>query len=193
MDIKSLLNQALKSDLVKQGTQKLSQGSSSLSSLSKGSNNNGKSSSKSTLGAFGAGAVGGGLLGALMGSKKTKKMGKKAAGIGGAAALGALAYKVYNDYQSKQGQTPNSEQAQFDENDSNHSVLILRSMIAASKADGHIDEEEMARAASASNRIAPLSYNKSIVLMPFPCKIIKRQRAVIAINIGTVIGIFLYL
>lgn len=50
MDIKSLLNQALKSDLVKQGTQKLSQGSSSLSSLSKGSNSNGKSSSKSTLG-----------------------------------------------------------------------------------------------------------------------------------------------
>ena len=80
-----------------------------------------------------------------MGSKKTKKMGKKAAGIGGAAALGALAYKVYNDYQSKQGQTPNTEQAQFDENDSNHSVLILRSMIAASKADGHVDEEEMAK------------------------------------------------
>ncbi|MEZ8033367.1 tellurite resistance TerB family protein [Vibrio crassostreae] len=138
MDIKSLLNQALKSDLVKQGTQKFSQGSSSLSNLSQGSN--GKSSS-----AFGAGAVGGGLLGALMGSKKTKKMGKKAAGIGGAAALGALAYKVYNDYQSKQGQTPNVEQAQFDENDANHSVLILRSMIAASKADGHVDEEEMAK------------------------------------------------
>ncbi len=53
MDIKSLLNQALKSDLVKQGTQKLSQGSSSLSSLSQGGNSN--SSSKSTLGAFGAG------------------------------------------------------------------------------------------------------------------------------------------
>ena len=50
MDIKSLLNQALKSDLVKQGTQKLSQGSSNLSGLSKGSN--GKSSSKSTLGSL---------------------------------------------------------------------------------------------------------------------------------------------
>ncbi len=72
-------------------------------------------------------------------------MGKETAGIGGAAALGALAYKVYSDYQSKQGQTPNTEQAQFDENDSNHSVLILRSMIAASKADGHVDEEEMAK------------------------------------------------
>ena len=75
MDIKSLLNQALNSDLVKQGTQKLSQGSSSLSSLSQGSSSNDKGINKSTLGAFGAGAVGGGLLGTLMGSKKTKKMG----------------------------------------------------------------------------------------------------------------------
>ncbi|NAZ54456.1 DUF533 domain-containing protein [Vibrio toranzoniae] len=150
MDIKSLLNQALKSDLVKQGTQKLSQGSSGLSSLSQGSSSNDKGINKNTLGAFGAGAfgagaVGGGLLGTLMGSKKTKKMGKRAAGIGGAAALGALAYKVYNDYQSKQGQAPDVDQAQFDENDANHSVLILRSMIAASKADGHVDEEEMAK------------------------------------------------
>ena len=70
MDLKSLLNQALKSDLVKQGTQKLSQSSSGLSGLTQGSKG-----SKSTLGALGAGAVGGGLLGALMGSKKTKKIG----------------------------------------------------------------------------------------------------------------------
>ncbi|MGF1753336.1 tellurite resistance TerB family protein [Vibrio makurazakiensis] len=133
MDIKSLLNQALNSDLVKQGSQKLSQGSSNLTK------------DKSKLGALGAGAVGGGVLGMLMGSKKTKKMGKKAVGIGGAAALGALAYKVYNDYQSKQGDTPSAEQAQFDENDSSHNTLILRAMIAASKADGHVDEHEMAR------------------------------------------------
>jgi uncharacterized membrane protein YebE (DUF533 family) len=84
-------------------------------------------------------------VGVLVGSKKTKKIAKKAVGIGGAAALGALAYKVYNDYQSKQGQTLNDKQARFDENDANHSMLILRSMIAASKADGHVDEEEMAK------------------------------------------------
>ncbi len=141
MDLKSLLNQALKSDLVKQGTQKLSQSSSGLSGLAQGS----KGSSKSTLGALGAGAVGGGLLGALMGSKKTKKIGKKAVGIGGAAALGALAYKVYNDYQAKQGTPDSSPQATFDEQDACHNLLILRSMIAASKADGHVDEQEMAK------------------------------------------------
>jgi len=136
MDIKSLLNQALQSDLVKQGSQKLSQSSSSLSGLTQ---------DKGKLGALGAGAIGGGLLGALMGSKKTKKIGKKAVGIGGAAALGALAYKVYNDYQAKQGTPDSSPQATFNEQDSNHNLLILRSMIAASKADGHVDEEEMTK------------------------------------------------
>ena len=147
MDIKSLLNQALKSDLVKQGAQKLSQGSSKLSnsSLSNSSPLSSKSGNTRTLSALGAGAVGGGVLGMLMGSKKTKKMGKKAIGVGSVAALGALAYKVYNDHQSKQGQPVEPQQAQFDENDANHSVLILRSMIAASKADGHVDEEEMAK------------------------------------------------
>ncbi len=89
----------------------------------------------------------------LMGSKKTKKMGKTALKVGGAAALGALAYKVYNDYQSKQsGDTSNhspssqtSAPEQFDANDHMHSVLIIKAMIAAAKADGHVDEQEMAQ------------------------------------------------
>ena len=55
MDIKSLLNQALKSDLVKQGTQKFSQGSSSLSNLSQGSSSNGKGVNKRTEGCRGEG------------------------------------------------------------------------------------------------------------------------------------------
>ncbi|MCG9775553.1 tellurite resistance TerB family protein, partial [Vibrio diabolicus] len=33
----------------------------------------------------------------------------------------------------------------FDPDDSKHSVLILKAMIGAAKADGHVDEEEMAR------------------------------------------------
>ncbi|WP_117235194.1 tellurite resistance TerB family protein [Vibrio maerlii] len=138
MDIKSLLNQALNSDLVKQGSQKISQGSSGLSSITK---------DKGKLGALGAGAVGGGLLGMLMGSKKSKKVAQKAVGIGGAAALGALAYKVYNDYQSN-SQTepePNHADSEFNANDESHQVLILKAMIAASKADGHVDESEMAK------------------------------------------------
>lgn len=127
MDLKSLLNQALNSNIVKQG-------STQLSSITQDS---------SKLKTLGAGAVGGGLIGLLMGSKKTKKIGKKVRGIGGAAALGALAYKAYNDWQAKQ--TTTQPQATFDPDDSNHSVLILKAMIAAAKADGHVDEQEMSK------------------------------------------------
>ena len=127
MDLKSLLNQALNSDIVKQG-------SSQLGAITQDS---------SKLKTLGAGALGGGLIGLLMGSKKAKKIGTKVIGIGGAAALGALAYKAYNDWQAKQ--TTIQPQSSFDPNDASHSTLILKAMIAAAKADGHVDEQEMAK------------------------------------------------
>ncbi|MFH4854767.1 tellurite resistance TerB family protein [Vibrio diabolicus] len=137
MDLKSLLNQALKSDLLKQGAD----------ALGKQTNNIKSSSNSSSLKTLGAGAVGGGLIGMLMGSKKsknmTKKIGSGALKVGGAAALGALAYKVYNDWQAKQSGQGVHET--FDPDDSKHSVLILKAMIGAAKADGHVDDEEMAR------------------------------------------------
>ncbi|MCG9679452.1 tellurite resistance TerB family protein [Vibrio sp. Isolate24] len=130
MDLKSLLNQALNSDLVRQGQQKVQQQSSS-----------------GALKSLGAGAVGGGLVNLLMGSKKSKKLGKKvgknALKIGGAAALGALAYTVYNNWQGKQKAT--SVQEDFNANDTIHNELIIKAMIAAAKADGHVDAEEMQR------------------------------------------------
>ncbi|MGR5297323.1 tellurite resistance TerB family protein [Vibrio mediterranei] len=142
MDLKALLNQALSSDIAKQTTQKASQSSSSLSNAL---------GDKKTLGALGAGAVGGGILGMLMGSKKTKKMGKKALGVGGAAALGALAYKLYNDYSNNNGGnsdvatvTHSSTPADFTQTNQ-HDESVLKAMIAAAKADGHIDKQEMAK------------------------------------------------
>ncbi|MCE7728437.1 tellurite resistance TerB family protein [Vibrio campbellii] len=137
MDLKSLLNQALKSDLIKQGADALGKQSSNIKS----------SSNSSQLKNLGAGAIGGGFIGMLMGSKKSKKMAKKmgsgALKVGGAAALGALAYKVYNDWQSKQDAQGVNET--FDPDDNKHAKLILKAMIGAAKADGHVDEEEMAR------------------------------------------------
>ncbi|MGR5434616.1 tellurite resistance TerB family protein [Vibrio owensii] len=137
MDLKSLLNQALKSDLLKQGSDALSKQTSNIKS----------SSSSSQLKTLGAGAIGGGLIGMLMGSKKSKKMAKKvgtgALKVGGAAALGALAYNVYNDWQAKQDTQGVNES--FDPDDNKHAKLILKAMIGAAKADGHVDEQEMAR------------------------------------------------
>ncbi len=127
MDLKTLLNQALNSDLVQSGKQQ-------AQSLSK---------DKNQLATFGAGALGGGILGLLMGSKKTKKLGKKALTIGGSAALGALAFKLYNDWQANQDAP--SQPASYDQSNPRHEILILKSMIASAKADGHVDEQEMAK------------------------------------------------
>ena len=138
MDLKSLLNQALKSDVMSKATQKASQSSSSLSSALNDKKTMG------ALGALGAGAVGGGLLGMLMGSKKTKKMGKTALGVGSAAALGALAFKIYNDWERKN--TSDSQGATISEfANINHEEIVLKAMIGAAKADGHIDEAEMSK------------------------------------------------
>ncbi|WP_104399132.1 tellurite resistance TerB family protein [Vibrio penaeicida] len=138
MDLKSLLNQALNSDLMKQGSQTLSQSAQSL-----GNSAQKLGQDKSQLATLGAGAVGGGLIGLLMGSKKSRKMGKKALGVGSAAALGALAFKVYNDWQKSQpGNTSPSPSSSPQLSEDQHSILILKAMIAAAKADGHVDEQE---------------------------------------------------
>lgn len=153
MNLTSLLNQALNSDIVKQGKEQLSQASSSSSNTL-----NSLTKDKSQLATLGAGAVGGGILGLLMGSKKTRKMGKKAIGVTSAAALGALAFKVYKDWQSNQPasepeaapSTLETSSTSLDApnhadsltNEEKQNTLILQAMIAAAKADGHVDEQE---------------------------------------------------
>lgn len=91
---------------------------------------------------FGRGAAAGGALGLLLGRNKTTR---KLATYGGLAAIGVMAYKAYGDYQRQQsGQQveprtvdrlppPQAEQ---------HSEAILKAIVAAAKADGHIDARE---------------------------------------------------
>ncbi len=108
-----------------------------------------------TKGALG-GAAAGSLLTLLVGSKKGRKMGKKAAKVGGAAALGALAYKVFNDWQTNQGsgqvqaQSASQPLAQaMPVVSEQHSINVLRALIAAAKSDGHVDSEEKNRISQA--------------------------------------------
>jgi uncharacterized membrane protein YebE (DUF533 family) len=112
----------------------------------------------SALNSFGGGAAMGGVLGLLLGGKKMRKMAGGALGYGGAAVLGALALKAYQNYQQgKSVQAP----AAFPENDllaqvtpsnlphalpaadgSPFELLLMRAMVGAAKADGHIDAQE---------------------------------------------------
>ncbi|WP_411834234.1 tellurite resistance TerB family protein [Pseudoxanthomonas mexicana] len=92
---------------------------------------------------FGKGALAGGALGLLLGKHKTTR---KLATYGGLAAIGVMAYRAYADYQRQQ-QAPTGvgtqtidrlppPQAEL------HSQAILRALVAAAKADGHIDARE---------------------------------------------------
>jgi uncharacterized membrane protein YebE (DUF533 family) len=111
------------------------------------------------MGGIGGGAVAGGLAALLLGSKGGRKLAGNALQLGGMAVVGAIAYKAYRDWQS--GKTVTQSTIAADERASlppppggtpfaptveseqqSLSRHLLRAMIAAAKADGHIDAKE---------------------------------------------------
>lgn len=97
---------------------------------------------------FGKGALAGGALGLLLGNRKARKMGGKVAVYGGLAAVGMLAYKAYGDYKKQQGvatttgTVPQPLHTLPAPEVESHSQAILKALIAAAKADGHVDDRE---------------------------------------------------
>lgn len=112
----------------------------------------------SALNSFGGGMAAGGVLGLLLGSKKVRKMAGGAVGYGGAAVLGALALKAYQNYQqgkavqntpavapaelARQFPAAQLPHAQPAADGSPFELLLMRAMVGAAKADGHIDAQE---------------------------------------------------
>ena len=146
MNTQALLDQLFKSgqDLLKQKS--AGQGGSltdSLGGLLKGAGGSGAS-----LGGLLSGAGGGALAALLVSNKSARKLGSKAITYGGLAALGVIAYKAYSNWQSNQnaGTAPAAEPQTLDRLPAPqvelHSQAILRAMVAAAKADGHVDERE---------------------------------------------------
>ncbi len=106
-------------------------------------------------GGMAGGLAAGSLLGLVAGNKKVRKTAGNLAGsaatIGGAAALGALAFKAYQSWQGTGAAPPSAGQAdsfepeaQIAANGDAFPVVLVKAMIAASNADGHIDGEEQA-------------------------------------------------
>lgn len=99
---------------------------------------------------FGKGALAGGALGLLLGNRKARKMGGKVAVYGGLAAVGMLAYKAYGDYKKQQGVATTAAAGPVSQplhtlpapEVESHSQAILKALIAAAKADGHVDDRE---------------------------------------------------
>lgn len=106
------------------------------------------------VGGAGKGALATGALGMLLGSRSGRRMGGKMVGYGGLAALGMLAYKAYGNWQAQQAQQGGAASASAapvepktvdrlpPEEAEEHSRGILKALVAAAKADGHVDDQE---------------------------------------------------
>lgn len=151
MKTSGLLDQLLKSgqELLqkKQGSTSTGGSGGGLGDLLSGSGGGGGLGS--LLSGAGGGTLAAGAMGLLLGSRNARKFGGKVVTYGGLTALGVLAYKAYSNWQAQQGNAgPQAAQApmtidrlppaQAEE----HSQGILRALIAAAKADGHVDDQE---------------------------------------------------
>ncbi len=95
---------------------------------------------------LGKGAAVGGLLAVLLGTKFGRRLSGKALKYGSLAALGTVAYKAYQSHQASKGDSVTEADAPIgeldDETAQRRSMTLLKAMISAAKADGHIDEKE---------------------------------------------------
>ena len=95
---------------------------------------------------IGKGLAAGGLLAVLLGTKTGRRLAIPALKIGSIAALGAIGYKVYDNWKKQKGIASEGESLEnlSGEAAEQRSMLVVRAMIGAAKADGHIDETEQA-------------------------------------------------
>jgi uncharacterized membrane protein YebE (DUF533 family) len=99
----------------------------------------------------------GALVAVLLGTGTGRKVAGSAVKLGGLAAVAGLAYKAYQNYQSgKQPAQPGAREpellpppadtsfhpSQAPQGEDEFALALLRTMIAAAKADGHVDEQE---------------------------------------------------
>lgn len=136
----------------------------------------------SMIGGFGTGAIAGGLAAILLGTKTGRKLGGSALKLGGVAAVGALAYKAYQDWQagkSAPDAVPSPTAAEVPalpppsgtpfhpaDEAAQQSLArgLLRAMIAAAKADGHIDAQEQSRVFAEIDRLGLGAEDKAFVI-----------------------------
>lgn len=115
---------------------------------------------------FAGGAATGGIVGLLIGSKSGRKLAGKLATYGGVALLGGMAYKALRNWQQNEvlaadsaaatPTAPISPQAVPPLTDATtvFEVTLIKAMIAAAKADGHIDNDEQRKIFDAVQQMA---------------------------------------
>jgi uncharacterized membrane protein YebE (DUF533 family) len=143
MDTSALLDQILQAgrDLVNQGKDIAEQ---RLDIPEKGPERD------AALSAMGKGALAAGALALLLGTGTGRRLTGSALKLGSLAALGGVAYKAYQNWQADQtgesGAHPGTPVDRLSGLAAEHrSLALLRAMVVAAKADGHIDEAEQQR------------------------------------------------
>lgn len=95
---------------------------------------------------LGKGAAIGGVLALLLGTKTGRGVAGSAIKIGSLAAIGTLGYKAFKNWQDKSSDSrefgPNIAELTGDDSQK-RSIAVVKAMIAAAKADGHIDSNEV--------------------------------------------------
>lgn len=148
MSIHNLLNQFMGAN----------SGTNSSGNVVNGIGNTMNKLSGSIPGGLAGGAAAGGIMALLATSKSARKVAGTAATYGGAALLGGLAYKAFKNWQQNNNQqvashtgaqhllAKDADAFNYNETLSNeYQLALIKAMIAAAKADGHIDELEQKR------------------------------------------------
>lgn len=140
----------------------------------------------------GGGALAGGLAALILGTKTGRKLGGEALKLGGIAAVGALAYKAFSDWQagkqvapageaSRPSSVPQSSVSQSpvlmlpapsgtpfnpssEGGQQKLARTLLRAMIAAAKADGHVDAQEQTRIFAEMDKLSLSADDKAFVM-----------------------------
>ena len=113
------------------------------------------------------GAVAGGIMSLIMTNKSARKFAGTAATFGGAALLGGLAYKAYTNWQSgRQNQVPIAENSFTSAEilSPEYQLRLIKGMIGAAQADGHIDAEEQKRIFQSLDKMDLTTETKALVL-----------------------------
>jgi len=100
-----------------------------------------------TLSAMGKGAAVTGVLALLLGTKSGRKVTGSAIKLGSIAAIGTLGYKAFKNWQDKSSDSRDFGKeltSLTDDESQKRSAAVIKAMIAAAKADGHIDADEIA-------------------------------------------------
>ena len=118
-------------------------------------------------GGLAGGAAAGGIMALLMGNKSARKFAGKAATYGGAAMLGGLAFKAYENWRQNSSREVTTQQTAnqnaFLDTSPAFELTLIKSMIAAAKADGHIDATEQQNIFKAVERMGSSTETKATI------------------------------